>query len=123
MSAATKQLGDGRPYHLYEIYTPYSKEGGQHHLAAFSVKVRVGGRVGGKGGEGGGGRVICMGCIGCRNSIDRHAVRIALLCAGRPGLPVCHLCQRQAVGGLRGEAAQHARGVSGLSDACPRTEF
>ena len=39
LSAATKQLGDGRPYHLYEIYTPYAKEGGQHHLAAFGVKV------------------------------------------------------------------------------------
>ena len=84
MSAATKQLGDGRPYHLYEIYTPYSKEGGQHHLAAFSVKVRVGGRVGGKGGEGGGGGLYAWGALVAETAlIDTHC---ALHCSAQGDL-------------------------------------
>ncbi|KAL4420172.1 hypothetical protein ABPG77_008308 [Micractinium sp. CCAP 211/92] len=37
LSAGTKQLGDGRDYYLYEVYTPFSKTGG-HNLAAFTTK-------------------------------------------------------------------------------------
>lgn len=37
VSASSRQLGDGRDYYLYEVYTPYSKTGG-HNLAAFTTK-------------------------------------------------------------------------------------